>query len=367
MKNTSLAQVILGAVSVVALAAGCPTFDPGSRGNDDAIASDDGAGGGDSLDTGSSASSLASQCVPADPNALLFQKAICVCEQVREFASVTTGGFSSFGNLRDSEHRGDVGINQGLDTVGQFLIDGALEVGGLIRGMGPLVTTGDLWAGSDWQHAGHASIGGNAQIGGDLSVLGQMTVAGSLAVAGDVSLLGHLYCGNVTEGAAVAPRSPCDCDPATLLDVAATVAANANATPLALARGWGQQVLMLTAGAYYDSDGTTWLGHSKIVIDGAVQIYIDGDVNLAGASKFELTDGAQLDLYIAGAVREMGWLGVGDMTTASHAVRIYIGGSEPVAVSLMGRSRFAGAIYAPQADIRFVGDLRIDGALFARN
>jgi hypothetical protein len=192
-------------------------------------------------------------------------------------------------------------------------------------------------------------------------------VAGTLAVAGEMATQGRLVCSDVVPAAEVEARTPCNCDPAALLDVAAEVAAHSSAPPLGLASGQGQQELTLAAGSYFDADGSAWRGHSKIVIDGAVRIFIDGDIDLHGSTVVELKEGAQLDLYIAGSVRKYGRLLVGDMEAASRAVRIYIGGNEPVSVELVGNSRFAGAIYAPQADIDFLGNFQVDGALFAKS
>src|SRR5262249_41239833 len=100
-------------------------------------------------------------------------------------------------------------------------------------------------------------------------------------------------------------------------------------------------------------------------IDGAVALYIDGDLDSIGAERIKLSPGAQLDLYVSGTVKTIGYVNAGDAANPS-AFRLYIGSGNRLTLSV-GFQKFAGSIYAPKATIAYVGDTIVEGGLFANN
>src|SRR5262249_28659111 len=94
-------------------------------------------------------------------------------------------------------------------------------------------------------------------------------------------------------------------------------------------------------------------------------LYIDGDLDSIGAERIKLSPGAQLDLYVSGTVRTIGYLNAGDAANPS-AFRLYIGSGDRLTLSV-GYQKFAGSIYAPKATIAYVGDTIVEGGLFANN
>lgn len=318
------------------------------------------------LQEGSTAQAVT--CLPSNPDALVFNKAVCVCESMNKRGSgVTAESYSSFGTNAAAEHRGDVGINGSLDTTGNFRVDGALAVAGDIDGRGYLGVATDMMVGQDLIERGHVNVTGNAQVGGDLQSHGYLGVDGALSVGGEISQWGQLACEDVSMGIPFVMDDPCPCDPASLIDVAAEVAAHTGATPLGLVDDHGHRELALTAGDYYDEGGAALRGSTRISIEGAVRIFVDGDLELRGSSIVSLAEGAELDLYLSGSLSKVGNLVIGAAgdTPASRAIRIFVAGGETI--ELVGHSIFEGSIYAPAADIDFRGNFQVLGALFARN
>ena len=163
---------------------------------------------------------------------------------------------------------------------------------------------------------------------------------------------------------------PCACDGAQRLDVAARIQEareHNDDAAIGLPRAEGQSVgdltLSLGSGAYYLSSFET-VGTTTLAIDGAVALAIDGALQSVGTTRFTLTKGSTLDLYLKDGIE-----GVGDSLFGADAapgsVRLYVAGSK--ALQLVGQQKVVGAIYAPQADVEVVGDTTLEGGLFARN
>jgi len=323
-----------------------------------------------SLGDGFGSDRQALDCMPSDPNALVFEQAVCLCGSLDKVGSgLTTSGFSSFGRREDTPRLAHVGINGTVDSVGSLKIDGTLDVAGYVRTVASVMIKQDLFVGSDLTTTGHMSVDYDAYVAGDIIGCGQLEVGGGLAVGGSVAMTGNLKCDNVSTDVAFEPHLPCACDPEDLIDVAAEVAAHSAAQPLAIPGGTGHREIVLTEGDYYAQEGGFLRGNTRIKVEGAVRLFIDGDVELVGSGFVELAEGAELDLYIAGTVKKIGNLQVGwpHKQPASRAIRTYIGGSDEVALDVTGNTRFMGAVYAPMADIHYRGNLIIEGALFARN
>jgi cytoskeletal protein CcmA (bactofilin family) len=309
-------------------------------------------------------------CTPADPNALIFEQAVCLCGDLDKVGSgLSTSGFSSYGRRTETARLAHVGINGNVSSVGSLKVDGTFTVAGQIDSQASVMIKEDLFVGSSLATWGHMSVDRDAFVDGDVSGHGQLEVAGALSVAGDIAMTGNLKCDDVSSGAGIDIQPPCSCDPADLIDVAAEVAAHRDAQAIELPSGKGQNKITLSEGDYYAASGAIVNGNMRIKIEGAVRLFIEGDIEIVGSGFIELTEGAELDLYLAGGIKKVGNLQVGypKRPSASRAIRMYIGGDENVELDLHGHTRLEGSIYAPQTDIRYQGNLTIEGALFARN
>lgn len=299
---------------------------------------------------------------PTTPSPDLLDLSLCICEDFDDVGVLEVGPI-------DPATPAAVGINGAARFVNDAIIDGALSAHLGIDGVGDVDVSGDVQTGSNAGFVGDFSAGGDMEVGGDLHAVGQFAVGGALRVGGETSLLGISQVG-ATEPLAAAPGAPCDCDPASFFDVAAEVAAAAGANdnaaaglPLELSQ-IGASEIVLGSGSYYFTDVAS-VGALRIVADGTVAIYIDGDLATVGADSFELTDGSTLDLYVAGTVATVGNVAFGSERDPA-AFRLYIGG-EGSANLAVGNQDFHGAIYAPEAALAYVGDTSITGAVFTRS
>jgi hypothetical protein len=207
---------------------------------------------------------------------------------------------------------------------------------------------------------------GDLDIVGDLSGIGDLQVDGTMRLAGDNRFIG-LQRVNALEPLATAPDLPCACDNVFDIDAAVAAAKDANNNAgLGLPTKFtqiGVSDIRLTTGTYYFEDVTT-LGVSRIIIDGAVALYIGDDLAAIGKENIALTPGSTLDMYVAGSVNTVGHVTLGDKSAPS-SFRLYIGGEGLFELAL-GKNTFNGSIYAPKANLAYVGDTNIRGAVFAR-
>jgi hypothetical protein len=257
----------------------------------------------------------------------------------------------------------DTAMATGTSIEGDFVPYRALTVSGDLTVRDALTTTGNL------------SGAGRLNVGKDLSVGGLLTFAGALNVAGALRLAspGAIVPGTkAATGPYTAPAGPpCDCDPAHLLPVAQKVAAAAASnddaehglTPDSL-DVVGTSTITLTTGSYYFKD-LTRAGAEKIVIDGAVTVYLDGTGASAGDGEIELRPGASLDLYVSGLLATAGRVTLGDPTHPER-FRLFVGGAGSMLVTA-GSQTYYGLVYAPQADVVFSGVTQVDGAVFAKS
>ncbi|MHB8873251.1 MAG: DUF7305 domain-containing protein [Myxococcaceae bacterium] len=298
-----------------------------------------------------------SQACPATPDPALFAHGLCVCED-----------FESTGDLvvraQASGARARVGVNGRTDLVGSVEVDGSLVAFDGLSAVGDVVVTEGLSTTSSLEGVGILRVGGDLDVGGDLSGVGELTVAGTLRVAGTFESAGNQSIGGL--GTYSPPEKPCACGKADRLDVAAEVAkargAHDNeALGLPALDLLGEANLKLVTGRYYFGGAHT-LGDTTIEIFGAVAIYVDGDLESVGTQNLTLAPGATLDLYVAGNVELVGDTSFGG---EPGRFRLYVGGGFPVAVAV-GNQTLRGSLYVPEAEVSFVGDTRIEGALFAK-
>jgi hypothetical protein len=312
--------------------------------------------GGTSARPQAATGGLAAGCAPAST----FSYALCVCEDLVQAGQITVG--------RGPSGDGSVGVNgrtqlaNHLDVAGSWVSHGPWQAATGARLGGQLRTAKDA------TFAGSLVIGQDLAVGGDLRGAGRLEVGGALRVAGQ-----DLAVGSKTIASSAAYRAseqpPCGCEPARRFDVKAAVAQakgkNDNAArglPTSL-ESVGASQMTLGAGRYYFGNVRA-VGRARFVIDGAVAIFVDGDLETIGHGDIVLRPGATLDLYVSGAVRLVGYTPLGN-PAAPASFRLYIGGGDRVSVAV-GRNEFHGAIYAPTADVAFAGDTLVVGALFAK-
>jgi hypothetical protein len=317
-----------------------------------------GVGGSTAGPVGNSSSGLA---CPASPATDLFENTVCVCEDLNDIGNLVVGraiatddavlavnGHSNF--INNADIRGSLIAYGGLEAAGNVITKGTLASAGDVRVLGNVESRADI------------------EVGGALKGIGHLEVDGTLRVAGTNSFLG-LSEVNEVGPYGTTPAPPCGCDPSTYFDVKAAVAdaksQNDNAAqglPTTFAN-IGFSELRLTSGSYYFSDSDN-IGFTRIIIDGTVALYVDGNVDNIGAEVVRLTTGSTLDLYVSGDVRNIGHIVLGDKYAPS-SFRLYIGGSDKATVNV-GNAIFNGAIYAPEANLHYIGNTLIRGALFAK-
>jgi hypothetical protein len=298
------------------------------------------------------------QACPSTPAPALFTNGMCICED-----------FDSVGDLivraSGSGAKAHVGVNGVTNLVGTPRIDGSMVAYRGLSGVGEAQVTGDLATTTSLDGVGTLEVGGNLDVGGDLSSVGQLTVGGEVRVAGKFEMTGDQALGGLA--AYQAPALPCACGAADRLDVVAEVARakakhdneSAGLPSLDLL---GEANLKLGTGRYYFA-GVSTLGDTTIEVSGAVVIYVDGDLDSVGAQNLVLAPGATLDLLVAGDVNLVGDTNFGG---EPGRFRLYVGGNSPVAVAV-GDQTFRGSLYAAEAEVSFVGDTKIEGALFAKS
>ncbi len=297
------------------------------------------------------------------PAPALFEHALCLCGDLDDVGNLQVhpgarGEPSSIGingrsrSVSFTRVSGDWYAHQGLDSVAD------LSIGG------DLITSGSV------DFVGRLSVDGDLRVAGDLIGTGALSVEGGLYVGGRDRTIGH-QTGGTSPASAPPAGAPCGCDPSTFLDVSAMVDAAAIDNDN-LSRGIddasiqhvGSAQLRLPTGRYFFQDVET-IGHLKLSIEGAVAIFIDGRLDTIGDHQIEIGPNGSLDLYVKGGVGSVGRVVLGDPDRPS-AFRLYLGGEEPVQLGV-GQSLIYGAIYAPEAQIAWVGQTKIEGALFAHS
>jgi len=246
-------------------------------------------------------------------------------------------------------------------------VDGSWASGGDVSAVGNVQIKTSLYTPAEFKVTGNVEIGKDANIGGGLSGIGRVVVNGELRTAGEALVLGYQKAEK--RGTYQAPSGlPCACEGASVLDVANEVSKakskndNAGKAIPTSMREIGFTDVTFTTGRYYFSDVAN-IGYSRIKVEGAVALYLDGSLEEIGADRILLGEGATLDLYVSGAVKTVGYFNAGEKSLPG-AFRLYVGGGDDVNVNV-GAQIFHGAIYAPKATIKYVGHTVIEGGLFA--
>ncbi|HQY63426.1 MAG TPA: hypothetical protein PK141_18630 [Polyangiaceae bacterium] len=302
---------------------------------------------------------LTTHCSPAP--ALFAQAAVCVCGAMSHAGKLTT--------IARPGETADVGVVGRLSFASGTRIDGSLRSGADVSFAGDLDVRDHALAGGDLSGAGDLTVGADLAVGGRLSGAGSLRVGGTLRTPEPTSFAGRQVAG--ARGAYVDPGAPpCACDPGALYDVAGAVRAARGANDNARA-GLGTDARIVAKGApltlrdgrYYFS-GAGELRGTSLRIEGAVQLYLEGDLTTIGEGQIVLGAGATLDMFVDGTLTTVGRASFGD-PTRPEALRLYVGGKN-AKLTLAGREAFHGLVYAPEAEVSFAGNATIDGALFAR-
>ncbi|MBU0550467.1 hypothetical protein KJ940_03125 [Myxococcota bacterium] len=293
----------------------------------------------------------------------VFQRALCLCGDLDNVGEgVVTSSHS--GLVGDDPGLAHVGVNGRVDVVGDFNVDGGMDVAGGLEGVGDLHLNGALISGRGLDVVGDWSVGGDAWIDGDLSVVGDLTIGGDLFLTGDFDAVGDVRYQNGRRGFHYR-GAPCGCGAKEIIDVAAEVAQRRNDNDNDLISGLGAREVVFESGEYYFARGGELVGNGAIKIRGRVRLFIEGDLESVGDLNIQIEDGGALELWTSGTIKSVGNLHFGAAGASARALRLYMGGQGGALMSV-GNATFIGAIYAPEVDIEFVGDLKIDGALFAR-
>jgi hypothetical protein len=295
---------------------------------------------------------------PASPARQVFAQALCLCGDARLVGA----------GLVVSGDGGTVGINGVLDVVGTHQVSGDVTAFRGVTGVGALTVGGSLATNERVEGVGEVHVAGDLSAGGGVENVGSLEVKGTLRTPAPGDFTGSSSIGAVGPYTALA-APPCGCGADQVLDVVAAVQRARDTNDDAAAglepvlEAVGDYVLTLGSGSYYLQSFST-VGSAVITIDGAVALFVDGDLETVGDAKFDLTPGSTLDLYVAGSVSMVG------SALFNHAapgtVRLYVGGPTGK-VDLVGAQEVIGAIYAPDADLCLVGDTRFVGSLFARS
>ena len=286
------------------------------------------------------------------PTPDLFEHAICVCED-----------FTQVGDLHVKAGPagiGSIGVNGRTDLVNEADVVGKWIAWGGFSGVG--VSIGDsLITPASVEIVGDARIQNDLIIGGDLTAVGTLN-AGTLRLRGSDLVTGQATIGSRAPYAGAGSAPPCGCDESTFFDVKTAVLAAKQA--VGGEASWdsvGASEVHLATGSYYVTSAQI-VGEAQFVIDGNVSIFVDGSLLSVGDAQWKLAPGASLDLFVSGNVDHVGSLAAGDGANPG-AFRLYIGGSETATV---GEAAFFGSLYAPRANVMYVGNARIVGSIFAK-
>ncbi|WP_394849515.1 hypothetical protein LZC95_18975 [Pendulispora brunnea] len=332
-------------------------FGDGSRG--------DGGGGGGGGDfckgTGAAIPVPGGDICTGDLGRKLFKFAACSCTTTTFSGTLTTDSFNSNVDGGAARNGGSIGANGKLTSTGAYKIGGSAYSGGegvasdantvdFTSSSGSTIST-DLWSRGNINiiDSGTTTIGRDVRATGKVGSIG-VKVTGKVYVPQKSNVSGGVSSGGVVEGPVAVPL-PCDC--ANKLDVGSIVSkmktSNDNAaiklSPDALANGAAPVTVDLPCGRYYLSA----IGGPGITLNikGRVALFVEGNLNVAGAFNVNLDPGTEIDIFVKGNFSMAGGTQFGSPKFPSK-VRIYIGGTS---FTLTGRSDVGGNFYAPNATI----------------
>lgn len=322
-----------------------------------------------------------------------FRYAICSCDRLITSNNITTDSFDSANGPYDpgtAGEAGSIGVNGGatqglwvgVSAAGQERsvdVGGSLLVGsafGIARntnlGNPPAGSKMDvtvarrLRSGGDVTFPWGLLVGHDADVNGDIDT-DSLVVAGTLTQpAGKMATANAII--NASQVGDVNVPPPCSCEADDLVDIAGLVTAYATKNDNAEA-GFDPSVL----DGYGDGDSVTLPcgrlyapslsgnGALTLTVNARTALFIAGDVNFGGDFTVNVDGGGELDIFLQGNLTSSSRLDLGNINTPSR-VRLYVGGSQPIALS--GGGTYAGNIYAPKAQFSVSTASTIYGSLF---
>lgn len=193
---------------------------------------------------------------------------------------------------------------------------------------------------------GFALSDGNLQTNGDISLTGNAVVYGDATPGMGGSVTGNV--GNVM-GSTAPATSTFSVDPYVY-------------SPAIPASGSFSGSGTLAAGAYRY---TTFKMSSKqgLVVNGDVELYVDGSFQITGQGFIEITPGSSLVIHH----------GSGDFTAAGGSIvngdqlasQLEVKSASTGVVKFAGSSDFVGTVFAPQAEFKSVGNAAVFGSIVA--
>ncbi|MCP3142578.1 DUF7305 domain-containing protein [Pyxidicoccus xibeiensis] len=301
-----------------------------------------------------------------------FRKALCTCERLALSASLETDAFrGSMAPYQPGGAGGDVGVNGSLSANDSVSVGGTLQVGGDggIQLGRPLTVGGALYSGGPLNGSTvSATVTGAASVRGDVA-LASLTVGGSLTVPPEYTL-GPVQAAEVLRGP-VDAVTPCACEAASQVDVAALVAHhsrdNDNAAislgAAAMEGITGERTLELPCGRFHLTR-ITGTGRATLVIRARTALFIGDVVDLGEGLTVDVQPPGELDLFIGGSVAVAGPLTLGSVDVPSRT-RVYVAGSSMLALS--AGSLLAGNVYAPGSLLSLSGNAEVFGSVFVRH
>jgi hypothetical protein len=320
---------------------------------------------------------LLAGCAAESPQAAEVQQKVIGCfpdDKAGDYAVCICDNFDDFGllNVRQNVegHPASIGVN-GRSHVKNFTyVEGSWVSYGGFEELVASNVRDDQVTSEDFAWTGALKVGGDLVVGGKLSGIGSLSVGGALKVGESSSVIGLKSIGSVGSYAASAPKAPpCGCDTNSVFDVAKAVAfAKQNSDNMTVGLSpegmveAGISEMKLKSGRYYIDD-LTQVGNVRWNIEGSVAIFVHGSVKSIGNEHFHVAHGSSLDLYVAGSVESLGNVGYGNLMEPG-LFRLFVGGAAPMIVNV-GNQKFSGHIYAPTAEVTYVGNTVIRGSIFA--
>jgi cytoskeletal protein CcmA (bactofilin family) len=283
---------------------------------------------------------------------------------------------SSSGDLTPRSGDGSVGINDYLSVTSVL----NLQVGGSLQVAGPkgisLASGDNLNIGQDLEVATNilgaqavVDVKGDARVGGDVD-LGSLTVGGTLTLPSEHKFSGVVQAHSGVTRDPVSVGLPCGCDSKDFRDIASLVTTaagrNDNATaplerPLSDLNTYSGPITMRVPCGRFYLNRLVRAGALTLLIEGRVELYVSGQVNLDGPVTVVVPPGAKFDLFVEGELVATGDLNLG-LANNSGRVRLFVWGKT---INLGGKSLFAGSIYAPNATLVCRGQTEVFGSVFA--
>lgn len=298
--------------------------------------------------------------------------ALCSCTKLEASNRIMAPG--------ESDIIGDLGANEEIFGSAPIRVDGQVISGGTVRfdnrfEANQLHVNGVLEASNDVTVLEDASVGGLDIPGNRVEVGGTLTVPDGSDTSSVESSDEILY-------ADVTVPPPCDCsqdiDYDELREEFRDVDGDGNddfddydafahefdeeylypAPPYLLQALDEDRTVHLSCGKYY-FESIDSASNLTLIAVGDVDVFVDGDVNVAGALVISTEEDSSLDFYVNGAFTPDNTVDLGT-PQEPHAFRMYVRDE----VVLAGPTVLSGALFAPRADVVFNNTLETEGAIF---